>query len=131
MAVGIQEREYYTVAEAAKELDVSPSTVWRWIAAKRLPAYRVGARNIRIRKDDLATVVRPARPLEPDEPKSVTGYSFVRPSEEELARRREVVARILANQKGRSIAPLTAADLIRQVRDEREERYRSWLKRSS
>ena len=129
MAVGIQEREYYTVAEAAKELDVSPSTVWRWIAAKRLPAYRVGARKIRIRKDDLATVVRPARPLELDEPKSVTGYSSVRPSEEELTRRREVVTRILANQKGRSIAPLTAADLIRQVRDEREERYRSWLER--
>ena len=131
MAVGIQEREYYTVAEAAKELDVSPSTVWRWIAAKRLPAYRVGARKIRIRKDDLATVVRPARPLEPDEPKSVTGYSSVRPSEEELTRRREVVTRILANQKGRSIAPLTTADLIRQVRDEREERYRSWLEPSS
>jgi len=131
VAVGIQEREYYTVAEAAKELDVSPSTVWRWIAAKRLPAYRVGARKIRIRKDDLATVVRPARPLEPDEPKSVTGYSSVRPSEEELTRRREVVTRILANQKGRSIAPLTTADLIRQVRDEREERYRSWLEPSS
>ena len=49
------------------------------------------------------------------------------PTAEELARRHEVVQRILKNRKHRSIAPLTSVDLIRQVRDEREERYRSWL----
>lgn len=131
--VAVEKRDYYTVAEAAEALDVSPSTVWRWIAAKRLPAYRVGARKVRIGKDDLAKVVGPARPTELDEPEATLplgGYVFVRPSEEELARRHEVVARILENRKGRSIAPLTSSDLIRQVREEREERYRSWLEPS-
>ena len=129
--VATREKDYYTVAEAAAALDVSPSTVWRWIAAKRLPAYRVGARKIRINKDDLAKVVAPARPKEQEHSSPATAYVFVPPSAEELARRREVVQWILANQKGRSIAPLTTADLIRQVREEREERYREWLKRSS
>jgi len=53
------------------------------------------------------------------------------PTPEELAKRREIVARTLANSAGRSIAPLTTADLVRQVREEREERYRSWLDPSS
>ncbi len=129
--VAAPEKDYYTVAEAAAKLDVSPSTIWRWIATNRLPAYRVGARNIRINKDDLLKVVVPARPNEPEETLPVGGYVFVPPSEVELAQRRAVVQRILENQKGRSIAPLTTADLIRQVREEREERYREWLKPSS
>ena len=58
---------------------------------------------------------------------STERHRSVPPTEDELARRQEVVARILANQEGRSIAPLTTADLIRQVREEREERHRSWL----
>ena len=125
----LRARDYVTVAEAAKELDVSPSTVWRWIEARQLPAHRVGTRKIRIKKDDLASVVRPLV----DEVGATQSAEdlFARPSDEELARRREVVTRILANQEGRSIAPLTTADLIHQVREEREERYRSWLKPSS
>jgi excisionase family DNA binding protein len=126
----VRERDYYTVAEAAKELDVSPSTVWRWIEARRLPAYRVGARKVRIKKDDLQLVVRPSRAPEPAaEPPDP--YVFVRPSEEELARRRAVVARVRENRRRRSIAPLTSVDLIRQVREEREERIRTWLEPSS
>jgi len=126
----VRERDYYTVVEAAKALDVSPSTIWRWIEARRLPAYRVGARKIRIKKDDLAKVISP---LEDDAGRfdALSRELLARPSEEELARRREVVGRILAKQEGRSIAPLSTGDLIRQVRDEREERYRSWLKPSS
>ncbi len=54
------DREYYTVPEAADILGVSTSTIWRWIKAGRLPAYRIGARNIRIKKVDLNTVIRPA-----------------------------------------------------------------------
>lgn len=126
-----KDRDYYTVAEVAEKLDVSPSTVWRWVAGKRLPAYRVGERKIRIKKDDLDKVNPPAREIPPAPAESPEGDVFVRPSAEALAQRQEVVARILASQKGRSIAPLTSADLIHQVRDEREERYRSWLKPSS
>ncbi len=121
-----RDREYYTVAEAAEELDVSRSTVWRWIAAKRLPAQRVGDRKIRINKQDLANIVRPARADETGTRASPSGYVFVPPSPEELARRREVVQRIMMNREGRSIAPLTSVDLIGQVREEREERYREW-----
>lgn len=56
-----RESEYYTVAEAAQLLGVSPATVWRWIEADKLLAYRVGPRGIRIKKEDLEAVIRPAR----------------------------------------------------------------------
>ena len=56
-----QEREYYTVFEAAEVLDVSRTTIWRWIEEGRLAAYRVGARTIRIRKRDLEALMQPAR----------------------------------------------------------------------
>ncbi len=52
------ERDYYTVAQAAEILAVSTTTVWRWIKAELLPAYRAGPKNIRIKKQDLATVVK-------------------------------------------------------------------------
>ncbi len=55
------ERQFCTVPEAARILEVSPATIWRWIDAEKLPAYRVGPRGIRIKKRDLETVVRPAR----------------------------------------------------------------------
>lgn len=61
MAVRRDDR-FYTVAEAADELGVSPSTVWRWIDANMLPAQRLGRRRIRIRREDLALVASPARP---------------------------------------------------------------------
>ncbi len=54
-------KDYYTVAEAAEVLGVSPSTIWRWIKSRRLPAYRVGPKNIRIQKADVEAVIRPAR----------------------------------------------------------------------
>jgi excisionase family DNA binding protein len=54
--------DFYTVAEAADELGISPSTVWRWIQSEKLPAYRVGPKAIRIKKTDLASAVRPAGP---------------------------------------------------------------------
>lgn len=53
--------EYYTVPEAATLLKVSPSTVWRWIEAGRLPAHRVGLRGIRISREALESVVTPSR----------------------------------------------------------------------
>lgn len=45
------------------------------------------------------------------------------PSAEELARRRSVVARIKASRTGRSIAPLTTADLVHQAREEEYQSY--------
>lgn len=53
------ETRYLTVAEAAERLRVSRPTVWRWIDSGRLPAFRVGARSIRIREEDIDRVVQP------------------------------------------------------------------------
>ncbi len=50
-----------TVAEASRILGVSPATVWRWIDAGRLPAYRLGLRRILIRRRDLMRMVEPVR----------------------------------------------------------------------
>lgn len=54
-------RPFYTVPEAARLLEVSPATLWRWIAMRRLPAYRVGPRRIRVKREDLQALVRPTR----------------------------------------------------------------------
>jgi excisionase family DNA binding protein len=57
-------RRFYTVPEAARLLEVSPATLWRWIATRRLPAYRVGPRRIRIRREDLEELIQPVRARE-------------------------------------------------------------------
>ena len=54
-----EEREFYTAAEAARELDVSRTTIWRWIGEGRLVAYRVGGRTLRIRREDVKRALRP------------------------------------------------------------------------
>ena len=51
--------EYLTVAAAAGLLKVSKSTVWRWIEAGTLPAYRVGSRGVRLKRAELEQVVTP------------------------------------------------------------------------
>lgn len=97
-------------------LRVSPATVWRWIAAGKLPAHRVGPRSIRIEKDDIEATIRPARakevPMKEKEPLQAV-------TQEEIARRETLVARILSKRKERVIAPLTTADPVRRVREER------------
>ena len=45
------------------------------------------------------------------------------PSVEERARRRAVFERITAARQGRSIAPMTAADLVHQAREEEYQSY--------
>ena len=45
------------------------------------------------------------------------------PSAEELDRRRALIARITAARQGRSIAPLTTADLVHQAREEASPTY--------
>ncbi len=114
-------RDYYTVPQAAQVLDVSPATVWRWIAAEKLPAYRVGPRAIRIMKRDVETVIKPvrAKAVTMDEERIV----FPPISPEELARRQTLVAKILANREERVIAPLTSAELVRQARKEEMHSY--------
>ena len=115
------EGEFYTVAEAARALGISPVTVWRWIEAEKLPAYRVGPRNIRIRKDDVQSMIKPARTKEV--PREKERVQIEPATEAELARRKALVARILAKRKERVIAPLTTADLVRKVREDERRSY--------
>jgi excisionase family DNA binding protein len=49
---------FYTIQEAAKVLRVSEGTVWRWVRDRKLPAYKVGDRAIRIKKEDLPKVLK-------------------------------------------------------------------------
>ena len=58
LEVGPQET-YLTVAEAAGQLRVSRTTVWRWIESGRLAAYRAGGRTIRIRVQDMQALLTP------------------------------------------------------------------------
>jgi excisionase family DNA binding protein len=111
------EQDYYTVAGTAAFLSVNPSTIWRWIKSGKLPAYRVGHKNIRIRKQDLAAVIQPAKGSEVSMDKEREAL-FAPPSQEELARRQQVVAQILANREKRVISPLSSADLVDMARKE-------------
>ena len=47
-----QEKEFYLVEEVAEKLRVSKMTVYRYIKAHRLNAYKIG-KEFRIKKSDL------------------------------------------------------------------------------
>jgi excisionase family DNA binding protein len=53
---------YLTIAQAAVQLSVHPSTIRRWIDRGRLPAYRLGEKRIGVRPSDLARLVSPRPP---------------------------------------------------------------------
>jgi excisionase family DNA binding protein len=112
------ERDYYTVAEVAEILNVSHSTVWRWIRAGKLRAYRVGSRNLRVRSRDLHRSGiehrRPNRSLSLQEARRLVG---IKPSAEERARRTELFAEIMRTRANRSIAPFTSDELVRISRE--------------
>lgn len=128
--------DYYTVAQAAAILEVSTTTVWRWIKAELLPAYRAGPKNIRIKKQDLERVITPAR--EParatarseemnatQEEKSISPAITIRPLTDEevqrglaaLERARTSRAQMLAEHGGKPLA--SSAPMIRQARAQR------------
>ena len=57
----ILDEQYVTVAEAARLLQVHPSSIRRWMEAGTLPAFRVGQRRILLKRADLARLITPAR----------------------------------------------------------------------
>lgn len=69
------DRRFYTVPEAARLLEVSPATLWRWIAMRRLAAYRVGPRHIRVKREDLEALIQPSQG------EDVTGVKEKEPTE--------------------------------------------------
>ena len=121
--------EFYTVAEAASELGMSPSTVWRWVQSEKLPAYRVGPKAIRIKKADLASAVQRAQPTRKGassiEQSMTTVRSEVRPltkgeAERGLAVLAEAKALREALLKRRRGKPLPSSwQIIRRAREER------------
>ncbi|HEV8574101.1 MAG TPA: helix-turn-helix domain-containing protein [Dehalococcoidia bacterium] len=54
-----EQGEYITASEAARDLRVSRTTIWRWVREGRLAAYHVGGRTLRIRRDDVQKALRP------------------------------------------------------------------------
>jgi excisionase family DNA binding protein len=127
-----QQKRYVTVAEAAKRLHVSHPTVWRWIRAGKLAAYRVGPKTIRVDEAELATLVQPVgRPRE--EVNAVRGSLSMQTSidtspltEDEQQRGLAALAeldalqeRMLASRGGQPFP--SSVDLIQQLRDERSE----------
>jgi excisionase family DNA binding protein len=56
-----KEGGFSTIAEAARLLRVSQATIWRWIDAGKLPAYRIGPRRILIKTQDLEIMVQPVQ----------------------------------------------------------------------
>lgn len=116
-----KQRDYYTVTEAAHMLDVSPSTIWRWIKQEKLPAYRVAEHTIRIKYADLERIVRPVQ--ERDEHTEIEQAYFASPSPVELARRRDLVARIRSARRERKIAPMTSDQLVHKSREKDKYSY--------
>ncbi|TVR71950.1 MAG: DNA-binding protein [Sphaerobacteraceae bacterium] len=112
------ERTGYTVPEVAELLNVSNSTVWRWIRSGKLRAYRVGSRNMRVRPRDLLLSdgdrYRRNRSLSLEEAQLLAQSS---PDENELARRRALFEKVMRTRKNRSIAPYTSDELVRRSRE--------------
>lgn len=51
------DEQYYSIEEVAKMLKVAYLTVYRWIQAGRLNAYKAG-KQYRIKKDDLTDFIK-------------------------------------------------------------------------
>lgn len=69
---------------------------------------------------------RQNRPFRKEEPMSVEQLKHqltAPPGEEELARRRDVFARIMEHRREAVISPLTTADLVHQARQEEDDAY--------
>ena len=121
------EEEFYTIREAARILRVSVSTIWRWIDSGRLPAYRVGQRRIRIRRNDLGTMIQPFTGGK--EGKMTKGEERVEvfkmsPNEARdqlavVAEARRLQEQILARREGRLLPPSWPE--LNQSRDKRAE----------
>ncbi|MSQ09652.1 MAG: DNA-binding protein [Dehalococcoidia bacterium] len=117
-----------TVDQAARRLGVSAQTVRRWIRVGRLPAYRVGAKRVRVLEADLSQMIAilPANRLEPvgvPSREDVLALAPLTPAEIErrlhvLQRLRERGQRDLERRGGIPFDDST--DIIREMRQERD-----------
>ena len=116
------------VAEAAELLKVSTVTLRRWIKQGRLPAYHVGPRKVRIRREDLTKALTPTHQAEGSAIKEGTPISTtltVRPlTEDEVAQQLRAIEEseaFIQNMRAtRGGKPLSSSvPLIRRARAER------------
>lgn len=59
----INDDDLLSTAEASRLTGMSDSTIKRWITDGTLPGIRLGPRVLRVRRGDLRTIARPARPV--------------------------------------------------------------------
>lgn len=118
-----------TVAEAARLLHVSESTIWRWINQGMLPAYRVGRRRVRIRHADLREVVRPRDAASESEP-GPGGETPLSPLSEaerrsglEALARLEAMQRTILQRRGGTRFP-DSTEIIHAAREQRSREQR-------
>jgi len=123
----ITSAEYLTVAGAAAILNVSESTIRRWIREGVVPAYRVGRRSVRLKREDLNQQVTPLVEFERvhDEPTLAEVIEKLsRPLTEEKRRQwfaaldgaKRLADAMLAERGGELFPP--SWELINQARDE-------------
>lgn len=120
------DEEYVTVGEAAALLRVAPSTIRRWIREGDVPAYRIGRRRVALKRDELSTLITPARPGM-GTVSTMTGeaskvHRRLTPEEKQhaldaLARARRHANETQARRGGKLFPP--AWEAINEMRDER------------
>lgn len=114
-----------SVAEAARLLGVSPSTVWRWVDSGKLPALRVGPKAIRIRRADLESAVREnsegtaTRPLRMMDRVYTSIEEALQPLTDEEREAMRLTWEIAERTSLRKKVPDDSADIIREAREER------------
>lgn len=126
-----------SVREAARLLHVSPSTVWRWVSRRLVPAYRIGPKRVWLKTADLEALVVPARALPAESRHHATqAPTRARPSAAEIARRlaaveaaRRFQAKLLAERGGRLFDD--SAELLHEIRSESTMREHDAKTRSS
>lgn len=113
-----QTSDLLTIAEAAAYLKVSPVTVKRYVKSGRLRASHLSPRAVRIRRADIERLFASASSEEVRTMPKEQRPRHAPPSDEEIARRRQLLREILAARQHAPIAPLTTAELVRKAREE-------------
>lgn len=111
--------EILTVSEAAKMLNLHEITIGRHIKQGRLRAVKVG-RQVRIWREDLEEFMKPVCP---ERPVLRISPALNPPSAKEFDRRKALVERILRRRTEMAPIEITAAELVKEGRKEREARY--------
>jgi excisionase family DNA binding protein len=114
-----------SVAEAARYLRVSQSTLWRWINTGTVNAHRIGPKRVWLNVSDLGQLAQPARPLAsaPPAPRPGTrNEPAMSPRDREQAlaaieAARAFQAEVLARRGGEPLGP--SWELIDEAREAR------------